>query len=68
MKKGHILLENAYIYDLPINSPDMTGVSFDNIKGYWVNQNKQASVEDKDFSAPRSKKADVETGEDKKGE
>lgn len=68
MKREHILLENAFIYDLPQNDPDMTGFSFDNVKGFWINNNGQACIQDATFSAPRTKKADIETGEDKKGE
>lgn len=69
MKKEHILMEKAFIYDLPQDKPDMTGVYFDNIKGYWLNQsNNQPCIESKIFAAPRTKKADIETGEDRKGE
>jgi hypothetical protein len=65
----HLLLEKAYIYPLPKEEPIMAGCSFDVEKGYWV-------LNDMDIPLilnirgliPRSKKADVETGEDQKGE
>jgi len=69
MKKEHILKEKAFVYDLPQTEPEMTGYYFDNIKGYWLNQeNNQPCIESPTFAAPRTKKADIETGEDKKGE
>ena len=67
--KEHILKEKAYTYDLPKNTLDMPGYEFSDEKGYWVNQSdKQPCIKDPLFAAPRTKKADVETGEDKKGE
>ena len=47
----------------------MSNSTYDSSKGFWVNnQNGLASIDDPGFRPPRSKKADVETGEDKKGE
>jgi len=67
--KEHILREKAFIYDLPRTLPDMSGYEFDSEKGYWVSQNdKQPCIDDPFFAAPRTKKGDIETGEDKKGE
>lgn len=67
--KKHILEKKAFVYDLPRTDPDMTGYEFEDDKGYWVNKNsKKPSIEDPQFAAPRTKKADIETGEDKKGE
>lgn len=65
----HILAEKAFTYDLPRTTPNMVGYEFDNEKGYWVNQSsKKPAIKDPLFAAPRTKKADVETGEDRKGE
>lgn len=67
--KEHILKEKAFTYDLPRTAPDMSGYEFNDTNGYWVNQwNKQPCIEDPSFAAPRTKKADIETGEDRKGE
>lgn len=67
--KEHILREKAFTYDLPRTSPDMSGYEFNDEKGYWINQsNKQPCLNDSSFAAPRTKKGDIETGEDKKGE
>lgn len=65
----HILLEKAYVYPLPKVSFEPEGCSFDNEKGYWVlDGSKQPFVTSEYSSPPRSKKCDVETGEDQKGE
>ena len=67
--KKHILEKKAFVYDLPRTDPDMTGYAFDDEKGYWINKkSKGPSIEDTQFVAPRTKKEDIETGEDKKGE
>ncbi|MFT9497537.1 hypothetical protein [Anaerosolibacter sp.] len=67
--KEHILKEKAFTYDLPRTLPTMEGYEFNDEKGYWVNQtNSQPCIEDPLFAAPRTKKADIETGEDRKGE
>ena len=69
MNREHIFISNLFIYDLPKDKPDLGGCSFDDIKGYWIsNRSNKPCVEDISFSAPRTKKADIETGEDKKGE
>lgn len=66
----HILLQKAYVYPLPKVEPEMTGCTFDNINGYWyVDSSKNPYINDDLMaSGPRSKKCDVETGEDRKGE
>lgn len=67
--KEHILKKKAFIYDLPRTKPDMSDYEFDDLKGFWISQNnKKPCIEDSSFAAPRTKKADIETGEDKKGE
>jgi len=67
--KQHLLLEKAFIYPLPKEEPVLTGCDFDIEKGYWVmNGSNIPLVFDKKGIRPRSKKADVETGEDQKGE
>lgn len=69
MKQEHVLEKKAFIYDLPSAEPDMEGFHYNTIKGYWTMENSdQPCIESAVFAAPRTKKADVETGEDKKGE
>ena len=51
------------------SSLEPEGCSFDNEKGYWVlDGSKQPFITSEFSSPPRSKKCDVETGEDQKGE
>ena len=44
------------------------GYLFNDIKGFWVTKEGIPCMEDGNFSKPTSKKCDVETGEDQKGE
>lgn len=66
--KKHILEERAYTYELPRNKVKMQGYLFNDIKGFWVTKEGTPCMEDGNFSKPTSKKCDVETGEDQKGE
>lgn len=67
--KKHILLENAHVYPLPRKHPQMKGYSYSDEKGYWTSKaSLEAYVYNKDEEKPRTKKCDVETGEDQKGE
>jgi len=67
--KEHILLEKADVYELLKTQPNMAGYEFNDEDGYWVNQyNKKPCIKDPSFAAPRTKKHDIETGEDKKSE
>lgn len=66
---SHLLLEKAYVYPLSKLCPDMTGYRFDDTNGYWViEKTGKPFVLDPMAQGPRSKKCDVETGEDQKGE
>ncbi len=66
---SHLLIEKAFKYEIPDTQDDISHNLYDSNKGFWVNsQNGIASINDSDFRPPRSKKADIETGEDKKGE
>lgn len=67
--KEHLLLQKAYIYPLPKSTLEMDGYQFDCKNGYWVTKvSGRPLVLDKSNSVPRSKKCDIETGEDQKGE
>ena len=74
MKRNHILLEKAYVYPQPISclikeSEDVKNAEYHSISGFWVMKNsKMPAIEEPTFSKPRSKKRDIETGEDQKGE
>jgi hypothetical protein len=67
---NHILLEKMSIY--PIKPQQEDGISdfeYDEIKGYWISRNSKAPlIFDKLAIGRRTKKEDVETGEDRKGE
>lgn len=65
----HILLDKAFIYPLPKSEPDMSGCSFDYSAGYWkIDEDESPYILNNNRPRPQSKKADVETGEDRKGE
>lgn len=65
----HILLDKAFIYALPKSESDMSGCSFDAQAGYWkIDEDESPCILDINRPRPQSKKADVETGEDRKGE
>lgn len=68
--KNHILVDKTSSYEKKqLSDPD--GYSYDKRKGAWVSrQTKEFLVKSKDPRRPRpsTKKEDVETGEDLKGE
>ncbi len=65
---SHILLRKAFIYPLPKEHPNMSGMLYDHKRGFWVDAAGRPAVTDPNFHGPRSKKCDIETGEDQKGE
>ena len=66
--RKHMLLEKAFVYPLPKERPKLSGYSFSSDKGYWIREDGIPLVEDHSIPKPRTKKEDVETGEDRKGE
>lgn len=66
--KNHILLEKAFCYKDPKVVPKPQNCTYDNKKGYWLNNNNMAMVFSDSFIWQNSKKEDIETGEDQKGE
>ena len=68
--KKHILLEKAFIYNEPLEknlSPQ--DCTYNELKGYWVtNENSEVMMLSENAKIPQTKKEDVETGEDQKGE
>ena len=69
MKSEHILIRKAFIYKKQKENIIDESYIYDKILGYWVkNDNKKPAIYDPNFSGPITKKMDIETGEDQKGE
>ncbi|MBS1174761.1 MAG: hypothetical protein H6R05_892 [Burkholderiaceae bacterium] len=65
----HILLQKALTYKKRRELETPAGFSFNSALGAWVNNiDKSLLIFAKDFKALASKKEDIETGEDKKGQ
>jgi len=64
----HILAERAYRYPEALDMPAPEGCTFNNQKGYWIDDVSGQAMMKCDSRQPQTKKADVETGEDQKGE
>lgn len=65
---GHILIENSSIFDTDKEHGLPTEDHYDSSKGYWRSANGSPSILNGNFNDDSSKKCDIETGEDKKGE
>ncbi len=67
--RKHILLEKMFVYDIPSITAEIIGYEYRPEDGFWVNKTTQMPLmfDDIDFK-PRTKKEDIETGEDRKGE
>jgi hypothetical protein len=69
MMENHIFIEKAFIYSDNRKKANMEGYKYNSQKGYWIsNLSGLAMVEDNERPKPSTKKADIETGEDAKGE
>ena len=67
--KGHILLEKAYVYDDEPMNIKPEGCSYDRSRGLWIiDSTGEIMMTGKCSQKMQSKKCDVETGEDQKGE
>ena len=67
--KDHILLEKAKKYDIPEQNLTPNGCSYNAKVGFWVdNSSNMAMMKTDKPQKPASKKWDIETGEDQKGE
>lgn len=65
----HILLQKALKYKQRKKIEDPKGFSFDSLIGAWINNvDKSLLILSNDFKALGTKKEDVETGEDQKGQ
>lgn len=73
MKKNHILVEKAYIYPKNRDSVTPSGCYYDFVNGGWMRKEGNTEVFlvkscDPNKPLAGTKKADLETGEDQKGE
>lgn len=69
MRTKHILLEKAFVYKKKQENFKNENYAYDYSLGYWIKKdNGKPAVYDPEFSGPRTKKEDIETGEDLKGE
>ena len=64
----HILLEKAFTYSEPLTVREPDNCSYDEVSGYWRTHDGNAAIMSESFRAGETKKCDVETGEDQKGE
>ena len=67
--KDHILLEKAKKYSIPDQNLTPKGCSYRAKEGFWLDDSSNmAMMKTNDPQKPTSKKCDIETGEDQKGE
>lgn len=67
--KQHILLGKAYCYPEPGEAQIPENCTFIQKNGYWRNNSTgEIMMLSNDPRRPQTKKADIETGEDQKGE
>lgn len=67
--KDHILLDKAKKYDIPSSILIPNGCSYKAKEGFWVDDSSNIAMMKTDKpQKPTSKKCDIETGEDQKGE
>lgn len=64
----HILLERAFIYPASLTIKDPDNCKYDEVSGYWKDNEGNAAIMNESFRAGETKKCDIETGEDQKGE
>lgn len=71
MSKNHLLVKKAFVYSSKKELKDPENCEYDNRCGLWLwGNNKEVLVKSDSPNRPRAgtKKADIETGEDSKGE
>lgn len=69
MSMDHILLTNAFVYKKKSQSPVPAGFHFDKQLGAWVSDaDNFPMVLDPFHKGTSTKKCDIETGEDQKGQ
>lgn len=69
MRAKHILLEKAFVFKKEQKNFEDENYVYDHSFGYWVKKdNGKPAVYDPEFPELQTKKEDIETGEDQKGE
>jgi hypothetical protein len=71
MSGKHLLLEKAFVYERNREMQDPENSTYDDRLGAWISGPEKeflAKSNNPDSQFPRTKKGDVETGEDQKGE
>lgn len=67
--KNHIIIENAKKYNASTQPLTASGCTYDAKKGYWIEDSSNiAMMKSNTSNRPTTKKEDIETGEDQKGE
>lgn len=65
----HIILEKAKRYAIPVVDNALSEYKYDKKLGYWINRvTGDLLMLSNNGIVPNSKKCDIETGEDQKGE
>jgi len=68
-EEEHLLVKLATSYKRAAPEVNPEGHYYDHRIGAWISVNDGTFlIRNKDFAGPKTKKADVETGEDQKGE
>ena len=67
--KDHIIIEKAKEYNIPAQNLTPGGCTYKAQEGFWVdNSSNIAMLKSDKYQKPTTKKCDIETGEDQKGE
>ena len=68
--KNNLVIQQAFKYGVGSSKIDIpTNCRYNTAAGYWINDmTKMPMVLDPEGIKPRTKKCDIETGEDRKGE
>ena len=67
--KEHILIEKAKKYTIPEPNLTQNGYTYKDREGFWIdNSSNTVMMKSAKYQKPTSKKCDIETGENQKGE
>ncbi len=65
----HVILDNAKVYPVSRSITTPEGYQYDESSGFWCSETTgEPMIYEKNPNPPTSKKCDIETGEDQKGE
>lgn len=69
MNQKHLLLKRAFIYSITPKSKEPDNCHYDMVLGGWIFDNEfLVKSQNPERPKPQTKKGDLETGEDQKGE